>query len=208
MIRSKLPYFLLTIGLATGSVVDAGVGNTLQDELRIFGEEIAVQCTSVKEQLEAFKVRADPLTGYNLKDAVQSLCVCLPAHTQTFRATLSTEELASPISEEEFLKAFGPAVIDKCAAEQMHSMYGEECRKRFKTSGIDTSRYCSCMNEVVSGYSDATAAAIAAAASDYLPLAAEAEKKGEPAPPRPPILEAYYQADLGCKARSRDSALN
>lgn len=201
MTRGKLTVVLLTIGLTIGPVVEAGVGNTMQDELRIFGEEIAVQCTSVKEQLEAFKVRADPLTGYNLKDAVQSLCVCLPAHTQEFRSTLSPEDLARTTSEEEFLKVFGPAVIDKCAAEQMHSMYGEECRKRFKKAGIDTSRYCSCMNEVVTGYSDATTTAIAAAASDYLPLAAEAEKKGEPAPPRPPILEAYYQADQGCKSR-------
>ncbi len=80
----------------------------MQDELRIFGEEIAVQCTSVKEQLEAFKVRADPLTGYNLKDAVQSLCVCLPAHTQTFRSTLSPEDLARTISEEEFLQGLRP----------------------------------------------------------------------------------------------------
>lgn len=173
----------------------------MQDELRIFAEEVATQCTSVKEQLEAFKVRADPLTGYNLKDAVQSLCVCLPEKTQTFRSTLSAEDLARPIAAEEFLKIFSPAVIDKCAAEQMHSMYGEECRKRFKKAGLDTSRYCSCMNEVVSGYSDATAAAIAAAAADFLPVAAEAEQKGQPAPPRPPILEAYSQADQGCKAR-------
>jgi len=171
----------------------------MQDELRIFGEEIAVQCTSVKEQLEAFKVRTDPLTGYNLKDAVQSLCVCLPEKTQAFRNTLSPEDLARTISEEEFLKVFSPAVSDKCAAEQMHSMYGEECRKRFKKVGIDTSRYCSCMNEVVSGYSEETSAAIAAAASDYLPIAAEAEKRGDPAPSRPPILETYYQADQRCK---------
>ena len=73
--RSMFPVLLLSIGLAIGPTVLAGVGNTMQDELRIFGEEIAIQCTSVKEQLEAFKVRADPLTGYNLKDAVQSLCV-------------------------------------------------------------------------------------------------------------------------------------
>jgi len=199
--RSMFPVLLLSIGLAIGPTVLAGVGNTMQDELRIFGEEIAIQCTSVKEQLEAFKVRADPLTGYNLKDAVQSLCVCLPQKTQAFRGTLSAEELARPIAEEEFLKVFSPAVIDRCAAEQMHSMYGEECRKRFRKAGIDTAHYCACMNEVVSGYSDASAAAIAAAASDYLPQAAEAEKKGEPAPPRPTILEAYFQADQGCKSR-------
>jgi hypothetical protein len=175
----------------------------MQDELRIFGDEIAVQCTSVKEQLETFKVRSDPLTGYNLKDAVQSLCVCLPEKTQAFRGTLSPEELARPIAEEEFLKVFNPAVIDRCAAEQMRAMYREQCRRRFKKTGVDTSHYCWCMNEVVSGYSDATTAAIAAAASDYLPLAAEAEQKGEPAPPRPPILEVYSQADQECKVKRR-----
>jgi len=198
---NKLRVYLLTIFLAIGTTADAGVGNSMQDELRIFTEEIATQCTSVKEQLENFNIPADPLTGYNLKDAVQSLCVCLPEKTQAFRSTLSPEDLARPISEEEFLGRFHPAVIDKCAAEQLHTMYGEQCRKRFRKAGLNTSQYCSCMKDVVGGFSEATAAAIAAAASDYLPLAAEAEKKGEPAPSRPPILESYYQADLGCKAR-------
>ena len=127
--------------------------------------------------------------------------MCLPTGEDARSGALSAEELARPIAEEEFLKVFSPAVIDRCAAEQMHSMYGEECRKRFRKAGIDTSHYCACMNEVVSGYSDASAAAIAAAASDYLPQAAEAEKKGEPAPPRPTILEAYFQADQACKSR-------
>jgi hypothetical protein len=57
------------------------------------------------------------------------------------------------------------------------------------------------MNGVVAGYTDDTAARIAAAASDYLPQAAEAEKSGRFAPARPPILEAYFQADQGCKAK-------
>jgi hypothetical protein len=173
----------------------------MQDELRIFGEEIAIQCTSVKEQLEAFKVRADPLTGYNLKDAVQSLCVCLPEKTQAFRGTLSAEELARPIAEEEFPRSSAPPSSTGARPNRCTRCTGEECRKRFRKAGIDTSHYCACMNEVVSGYSDASAAAIAAAASDYLPQAAEAEKKGEPAPPRPTILEAYFQADQGCKSR-------
>jgi hypothetical protein len=55
------------------------------------------------------------------------------------------------------------------------------------------------MKKVVDGYADATTAQIAAAASDYLPLAAEAEKNGQPVPPRPPVLDSYYQSDQGCK---------
>jgi len=201
MIRGRVAVILLTIGLGACPAANARVGNTWQDELRIYTADIATQCSSVKDQLKVFKVRADPLTGYTLKDAVQSLCVCLPEKTQVFASTLSPEELAREVSEEEVRSRFDPAVIDKCTAEQIHAMYGEECRKRFKQADLDVPRYCSCMKEMVDGYSEATTAEIAAAAGDYLPVAAAAEKNGEPVPPRPPVLEAYYQADHGCKAR-------
>jgi hypothetical protein len=146
-------------------------------------------------------VKSDPLTGYNLKDAVQSLCVCLPAHAETYKGTLSAEDLARTVPDQEFLARFGPAVIDKCAAEQMQAMYGEQCPQRFKKAGRNVRQYCACMKDVVSRYSEAETAAIAAAASAYLPEAADAERSGAPVPPRPAILEAYYQADQGCKGK-------
>ena len=210
MIRRKSAFSLLTIffealGLAACPAAHANSDNTLKHELRIFSDEIATQCSSVKEQLKDFKLRADPLTGYNLQDAVQSLCVCMPGHTEALKSTLSAEDLARTVSEAEFLSLFNPAVIDKCAAEQMRAMYGEQCRKRFKKSEINVDRYCACMKEVANGYSDATTREIAAAASDYLPLAAEAEKNGQPVPPRPPVLEAYYQADQGCKGKGQST---
>jgi len=203
MIRGRLVVFLLTIACGACPAAFAREGNTWQDELRIYTAEIATQCTAVKDQLKDFKVKADPLTGYTLKDAVQSLCVCLPEKTQAFASTLSPDELARPVSEEEVRSRFNPPVIDKCAAEQMHSMYGEDCRKRFKQADIDVPKYCACMKDVVDGFSDATTAEIAAAAGDYLPLAAAAEQNGAPVPPRPPVLEAYFQADHGCKASKR-----
>jgi len=198
--RARLLLLLLGAGLAC-AVAQAREGNTYEDELRIYTDDLALQCKSVTQQLDSFKVRADPLTGYNLKDAVQSLCHCLPEKTQAFKSTLTPEELARPVSIEEYVGRFNPAVIDKCAAEQMRNLYGDECHKRFRKSGIDVAAYCACMKSVVSGYSDDTAAAISTAAADYLPQAAEAEKNGQPAPARPPVLEAYFQADQGCKAK-------
>jgi hypothetical protein len=197
--RARL-LLLLLAGLASG-MAQAREGNTYEDELRIYTDDLAVQCKSVSEQLDAFRMRSDPLTGYNLKDAVQSLCHCLPEKAQAFKATLSAEELAKPVSAEEYVARFNPAVIDRCAAEQMRNMYGDECHKRFRKSGMDVAAYCACMKNVVAGYSDDTAAKIAAAASDYLPAAAAAEKSGQFAPLRPPILEAYFAADQGCKSR-------
>lgn len=205
MFPGKLPALLLTsFCVALGAAcpaADAESDNPLSTELLVFEKEIAAQCSSVKEQLEEFNVKADPLTGYNLKDAVQSLCVCMPAKTLEWTNTLSSEDLARPVTEDEFLNFLHTAVIDKCAAEQMQAMYGKQCRQRFRKAAVKVASYCSCMKEVVSGYTDAMTAAIAAAASDYLPLAAEAEKNGEPVLQRPAILEAYYQADQGCKGK-------
>ena len=200
MTRGRRLLLILVAALA-GASAQAREGNTYQDELRIYTDDIALQCKSVQQQLKSFKVRSDPLTGYNLEDAVQSLCHCLPEKTQAFRETLTPEELARPVSVEEYTARFNPAVIDKCAAEQMHAMYGDECPKRFRKSGIDVKAYCACMKDVVGAYSDDTAAAISAAAADYLPQAAEAEKNGQSAPARPPVLEAYFQADRRCKAK-------
>jgi hypothetical protein len=199
MLREKIPVLALTIGLVASSAAHAREGNTLKDELRIFTDDIATQCKSVQQQLKDFKAKDQPLTEYTLQDAVQSLCVCMPAKTQALSSSLSAEQLVRPVSATEVLDLFNPAIIDKCAAEQMHAMYGEQCRKRFRKAGVKLRHYCPCMKEVVDGYADATTAQIAAAASDYLPLAAEAEKNGQPVPPRPPVLDAYYQSDQGCK---------
>jgi hypothetical protein len=196
---SRLPAIALTICLVVCSAAEAREGNTLQDEFRIYAADVATQCTSVRDQLKTFVVDADPLTGYTLKDAVQSLCVCIPAKLDAAKAPLSAADLARPVTEEEVLKLFNSAVIDKCAAEQMHAMYGGDCPKRFKQADLDVPHYCSCMKEVMGGYSDAETAAVAEAAQDYLPVAAEAEKNGQPIPPRPPILEAYFKADQNCK---------
>jgi hypothetical protein len=197
--------FLVTMGVTVCSTAHAREGNTLQDELRVFTADVATQCNSVKEQLKDFKVNADPLTAFTIKDAVQSLCVCMPAQTLALTAALSPQDLARPVTEAEVFNLFNPAIINKCAGDQIRAMYGEQCRKRFRKAYLDVPKYCACMKTVVSEYSDATTAAIAAAASDYLPLAAEAEKTGDPVPPRPAILEVYYQADQGCKGEASDT---
>ncbi len=199
--RGKPRITLWLLGLAAAGMARGGAGNTWQDELRVYSADIALQCAAVKQQLAAFKVRSNPLVGYTLKDAVQSLCVCQPEKIHALKHALSPEELTRAITPEEFLARFNPAVIDKCAAEQMQAMYRDECPKRFRQAGLDERQYCACMKEVVSGYTETMAAAIAAEAADYLPLAAEAEQKAQSVPPRPPTLETYYQADQACKAQ-------
>lgn len=197
----KLALFLLAF--VTCAAAQEITPNTIADEFRAFTDETSTQCKAVRDQLAQFKVKSDPLTGYNLRDAVQSLCVCMPGKAEALHGTFSADELAQVATQENFVARFKSAVIDHCAAEQLRSMYGEQCPKRFKTSGVRPAIYCACMHEVVGGYGDATAAEIAAAAADYLPEAAAAEKDGQPAPPRPPVLESYWQAGEACKARKQ-----
>jgi hypothetical protein len=199
--KGKPRLLLLVVCITMFSSTRGGEGNTWQDELRIYSADIALQCSAVKEQLAAFKAGANALAGYTLKDAVQSLCVCLPEKIHALKHTLSPDDLTRAITADEFLARFNPAVIDQCAAEQIQTIYGAECPKRFKTAGLNERKYCACMKVVVDGYSGSVAAAIAAEAAEYLPRAAEAEQKAEQVPPRPPVLEAYYQADQGCKAK-------
>ena len=195
----KNPSLLIFAALAACSAAHARQGNTMQDEFRIYTAEIATQCASVKDLLKTFDVNANPLTGYTLKDAVQSLCVCIPANLTALKATVPAKDMKREVSEQEVLNLFNPGVIDKCAGEQIQAMYGEHCPERFKLADLDVGEYCTCMKSVVSGYSDAETAAIAAAAQDYLPAAAEAEKNGQPTPAKPEILEIYSKADLRCK---------
>ncbi|HEU4592116.1 MAG TPA: hypothetical protein VFS13_14510, partial [Steroidobacteraceae bacterium] len=79
--RPRLQFVLLWLGAIVGVVAQAREGNTYEDELRIYAADLELQCKSVKQQLESFRLRSDPLTGYNLKDAVESLCHCLPQKT-------------------------------------------------------------------------------------------------------------------------------
>jgi hypothetical protein len=199
MNNPRLLGFLTALLVLMSGTAQAREGNTWADEFRIYSADIATQCTSVKEQLKTFIVESDPLTGYTLKDSVQSLCVCIPAKLEALKTTIPAGDMAKPVSEQDVLKRFNPAVLDKCAAEQMLAIYGEDCPKRFKQANLDVPHYCSCMKEVMNNYSDAETVAIAAAAQEYLPVAAEAEKNDYPLPERPPVLEAYFLADEKCK---------
>ena len=179
----------------------AHADSPLKEELWAFAGSVAQQCEYVTEQDKLSKPGSDPLLAYTLKDAVQSLCVCIPGRHEVLMKSLPAAELARPISEPEFMNLLKTRVFDFCAARQFRNMYGQQCTERFKAPGLDVRKYCSCMSYTVSTYPDTVAAEIAFAAEKYIPLAAAAEKEGAPVPERPPVLEDYYLADKACKGK-------
>jgi hypothetical protein len=55
----------------------------------------------------------------------------------------------------------------------------------------------------MTAYTESQAAAVAFAAADYIPRAALAEQLREPIPEKPPVLQAYSDADQNCKNPSK-----
>ena len=199
MFRNRFATLFAIAALTAVTATYAREGNTLQDEFRIYSAETLQQCESVKSQLKSFIMDSDPLTGYTLKDSVQSLCVCIPAKLEALKAKTPAADMAKEVTEKQVHELFDPAVVAKCAGEQMRGMYAEDCPKRFKLEGLDAPKYCACMKDVMSKYSEADTVALASAAADYLPKAAEAEKNELPLPQKAPILEGYFDADQKCK---------
>jgi hypothetical protein len=188
-------------GLCLFWAATAHAESTLKDELRVFAGSVAAQCRYVTGQDELAAAGNNPLIAYTLKDAVQSLCVCIPGRHEVLMKSLPAAELARPISEPELMNLLKTRIFDFCAARQFRNMYGQQCTERFKAPGLDVRKYCSCMSYTVSTYPDTVAAEIAFAAEQYIPLAAAAEKEGAPVPERPPVLEQYYLTDKACKGK-------
>src|SRR6478752_5351759 len=97
----KIRIVQLGIGLALCWASAAQADSPLKDELRVFAGSVATQCRYVTEQDELATAGNNPLIAYTLKDAVQSLCVCIPGRNEVLMKSLSAAELARPVSEPE-----------------------------------------------------------------------------------------------------------
>lgn len=106
----------------------------------------------------------------------------MPIQVKKIRLTLSPNELKTQISESDFLIRFKPKIIDKCAAEQFKSVFSDGRGERLAKIHTNSEKFFNCMFSKLAELTDADIADIGVAAADYIPLAAEAEKKGYHSP--------------------------
>lgn len=92
-----------------------------------------------------------------------------------------------------------PDVVNACASAQLRSTYGDGCADRFNGRIANAGAYCSCMSSKLADISDAEIAEIGRASSEYVPLAAEAEKVGRSAPVKPLALEKFGAFEMSCR---------
>jgi len=157
-------------------------------------------CSNLRKLVEKYEAEGKTAEAEPIRGAIINFCECMPTQVKTIRLTLSPNELKAQISESDFLKRFKPKIIDKCAAEQFKSVFSDGCGERLAKIYTNSDKFCNCMFSKLTELTDTDIADIGAAAADYIPLAAEAEKKGLPHPELSPWMKRYFAFEAGCKA--------
>lgn len=159
----------------------------------------STQCQGNGEaQAKLYESNGKLAEAHSIRSAEKMLCECMPEQIKEVRAKLSKMEKSHRISEAEFSKVYLPAVMNTCVGEQFRSTYGSGCAERFARFTTKSGPFCSCMSRRLSTVTDAEVAVIGKASADYLPLAAEAKRRGQPAPEKPAALQAFGAIEASC----------
>jgi len=157
------------------------------------------QCTQNKgTQVSEYKAKGDLLGAYQVEQAEKMICECVPGRAKALQARLSKSERAKKMSESAFSKKYMSGITNHCVGEQLQSTFAGACAERYAKRVPDSAKFCSCMTKFTSGLSGAQAAQLGGEASDYLPRAAEAGKRGEATPAPPPLLKSMMETQKAC----------
>lgn len=127
-----------------------------------------------------------------------NLCDCMPARLQALREQLTPAERSQRVSGQEFMKNYAPRYMNACASESLRQTYGSGCAETVAARKANGPKYCACMSAEVSRYTDAEAVQLGQESADYTQAAAEARKRGQAAPPQPPMIARMAVADATC----------
>ena len=150
---------------------------------------------------EEFKAQGKIGEARGIRLAEKNFCECVPAQIDSLRASLPQQAREQRMTEPEFQAQYMPRIVNRCAAEQMRANYADGCGEQFAASQRDAPAYCGCMHRAVSQLSDAEIAQIGLESSEYMPRAAEAKKRGEPAPEQPAGLKRFAALHASCTAK-------
>lgn len=137
----------------------------------------------------------------SFKLAEATLCDCMPARIKELKTSLSKSMLQQKMTEAEFQNRYVPQIVNTCAAEQLKSTYGEGCAEAFSTRIKDSATYCGCVHQSLSLLTDSDIAQIGSESADYVPRAADAQKRGAPPPEQPPAVRRFSAIDAACRAK-------
>jgi hypothetical protein len=177
-----------------------------QEEIRLrnalSGLAAMSNTTCPRMQKNMDRAEAEGTVRDDMAAVYQNLCVCVPAQIDALRSSLSPAELQAMVTEEKLKSLLLDRVMGKCAAELVRTLYtGAACVKRAAAVRPQTESYCKCMSERLATVPDREQAEMGIAASEYVPLAADAEKKGLPAPEPPPMMKKFRDIEQACSGK-------
>ena len=139
--------------------------------------------------------------AYAIRSGEKTICECVPNRIKNLRSNISSSDRDRVVSQAEFTTQYMPDIVNLCAAAQLRSAYGDGCVDRFNGKVSDAKTFCPCMSSKLQAVSDAEIAEIGGASADYLPLAAEAQRKGLPAPVKPQALVRFGAIEMSCRKK-------
>lgn len=172
---------------ATVDQVVSGILSISKEKCRNRGQ-VAARFESEGKSMEARSIR--------IGEAM--LCDCIPTRLKVLRGQLKPEERSKRVTEAEFVKTYGPRYVNACGAESLKQSYGDGCAESIGARKPNGAKYCACMAEHISRFTDSEVAQIGEESAEYAPAVAEAKKRGQAVPPRPPMLTRMAGVDSTC----------
>ncbi|WP_124542282.1 hypothetical protein [Piscinibacter terrae] len=175
------------------------VDQILQGISGTFETQCKQSTPAMQSRMAALEAKGDKLAAFQMQQAEQNLCHCLPDRMKALRQRLKPAQLNEKMTEAEFITRYGRETLDQCTAAMARAPYGEGCAARMpEKPGLDAPKYCACMAEQLKAVPDNELTQIGLDSAAYVPRLAEAKKTGQPAPPMPAALKHFTQINQSC----------
>ena len=163
-------------------------------------EELQPSCRQQGEMTRKLENMGRSTEAFNSRLAEKNLCECIPRRAHILLDSLKGNEKQGVITQSQFVSRYLPFMADKCTAEQFAASFGEGCSSLFAGRKPDSAKYCSCVSEYIRALPESESTRLGHDFADYGPIAAEAKKKGLPAPEKSAALQRFFNAETACSA--------
>jgi hypothetical protein len=191
---------LLTLNLSFASSARADNYATTNQFINDILSTAESKCAVRGELEKKYEAQGKKAEAYSVKNAEKMICECMPNQARKVKSSLSKFQGEAKITETQFMKKYMPEIVNKCAAEQLRSTYADGCSERFAIIKKNSENYCTCMSRYLGEIPDAEATKIGMESANYLPLAADAKKRGLPPPEKPPLIKSFMEKEASCAA--------
>ena len=195
--RRLLVLFLLLLGSAAALAEPVA---TTEKWILSTLEELQPACRQQGEISRKLENMGKSTEAFHSRLAEKNLCECIPGRARILLESLKRNEKQGAITQSQFVSRYVPFMADKCAAEQLADSFGEGCSSRFAGKRPDSAKYCGCISEYIHALPESESTRLGRDFADYGPIAAEAKKKGLPAPEKSAALQRFFNAETACSA--------